>query len=464
MKSLKLTAITAAVISASAATGAYASLDNFLQDSSFDVKLRNVYFDRDTKGFNKKSDPNNGSNVAWHEYAQAIELNYKSGYLFDMFGFDLSNYNTLKLDSSSSASNSNHGNGSLLPSKHINAHGNPRYDDGTSLGKLGQAFLKFKLGNEDMGLHAKYGMMTMDTVFIASSTSRAIPSSFYGSEIDANLFGVNLYGVYADRVSERTSTSYDDFVNHLDGDKLDNMYAVGAKTNIVGMNLSGEYAETKDFIKQYYVGADYTIDYSDSVALLLDGQYYSAKRGGNLWDGKDVDSKIASFTPNFTDKAHLQNINALLSVGHLDLGLSYSKVSAKGGFYDYVMAYNDYGGTNFWTSRQISDFNVDGERALQASAMYEFGDLGLPGFFAGVTYTQGDQISAAQASKVGYDKETEINTEVGYRFNEGALKGLSLSAQHGYWTADKPDFATADMRDAREADLRVYVDYTVSVF
>ncbi|GAA4649120.1 OprD family outer membrane porin [Kistimonas scapharcae] len=437
MRAFKLSALGAAVIAATAATAAQASVEQFVDDSTLNIKLRNAYFDNNVK--NAKED--------WHDWAQGIEVNYESGYMFGMIGFDASFYGSMKLDSSNEENGYQGGSDQLLR--------RTSKGDSTGFGKLGQAYLKGKLGDDDLNIHAKAGYMKHDTILLASSSSRLTPSSYKGYAFDANVYGVNLYGAYANEISHRTSQSYDDFENRS-GEKIDNLYSVGAAYEIGNLYLNGEYGEGKDYMKLGYINAGYTFDISEGMSLLVDGQYYKAKENGKRWDG-------ATYDEGFADDAKLVNLNTALTIDYLTLSLSYTKVDAdngdRSGAFQYWMADNDYGGGNFWTSRQISDFYFDGETVWQVGAQYDFTGFDMPGFYTGVTYTRGT-FSNSDAAKHGFDEETELDVEVGYAFQQEALKGLSVVVKNGYHQTK--GYQNAD--DGRTNNLRVYVDYTLSVF
>ncbi len=441
MRAFKLSALGAAVIAATAATAAQASVEQFVDDSTLTIKLRNAYFDNEVKN-HQDTDDN------WHDWAQGIEVNYESGYMFGMIGFDASFYGSMKLDSSNDENNLQGGSDQLLR----------RTSDGdsTGMGKLGQAYLKGKLGSEDLNIHAKAGYLKHDTVLLASSGSRLTPSSYKGYSFDANVYGVNLYGAYANEISHRTSQSYDDFENKR-GEKIDNLMSIGAAYEIGNLYLNAEQGRGKDYMKQTFLNAGYTFELAEGMSLLIDGQYYKAKDDGKLWDATAPDGEA------FEDDAKLINLNTALTIDYLTLSLSYAKVDAENGnnsgTYEYWMADNDYGGGAYWTSRQISDFNYDGEKVWQVGAQYDFTGFDMPGFYTGVTYTRGT-FSNTDAAKHGFDEETELDVEVGYAFQQEALKGLSVVVKNGYHQTK--GYQNAD--DDRTNNLRVYVDYTLSVF
>ena len=420
MKLFKLSALGAAVLAATSVT-AHA---DFIDDSSFDIKLRNVYFDKDYE--NSADD--------WKQWAQGIEANFKSGYIGDVIGFDASYYGALKLDHAGADTG-----GQLL--------GGDQGDHGYS--KLGQAYLKAKLGDDNLGFYGQAGLMTMGKGLISSSGSRTTPSSFRGAHGEVNINDFAVYSSYVDQISQRASNGYDKLVNHA-GKEIDNAYQFGGTYNANNVSAELVYLESKDYQKQYLADLGYTLPLNDDMSLFIGGIYQEAKKGGDLWDG------------SFDDKAKHYNLNTKLSMGELALTLSYAKTKAEKanglGALEYWFAANEYGATPSLVSRQISDFMYNGEKVWQMDATYGFVDLGIPGLKTSLTYTKGSGIEDNSASNVA-DSESETDLAVSYAFQQASLKGLSVKLQHGWHTAKYKDASNEDTKD-----LRFYVDYTVSVF
>ncbi|WP_330926865.1 OprD family outer membrane porin [Candidatus Sororendozoicomonas aggregata] len=422
MKLFKLSVLGAAVLAASAAQA------NFLEDSSFDIKLRNVVFDYD--GVSDDSD--------FRQWAQGIEANFKSGYIGDVIGFDASYYGALKLD---------HAGDNVYDDLLGGSQGDKSY------GKIGQAYLKAKLGDDTLNFYGQAGLMGLDAGLMASSGSRATPSSFRGFYGEVNIHDVKVFSSYVDQISLRTSTGYDDFTNEA-GKKIDNAYQFGGTYN--GNNISAEvvYLESQDYQQQNLVSLGYKLPINEGMALSFGGIYHEAKENGKLWDGA------------FDDKAEHYNLNTTFSVHALDVTLSYAKTNADKanglGQFQYSFADNEYGSTPSKVSRQLSDFMYNGESAWQLAAGYRFDRLGAAGLKTTLTYTKGTGIednSSGIRTKV-MDNEHETDLEVSYAFQQPELEGLSVKLQHAWHTAQY----SSNHEDEKQKDLRFYVDYTVSVF
>ncbi len=422
MKLFKLSILGTTVLAASVAHA------EFVEDSTFHIKLRNVVFDYDAS--------NDDSN--YRQWAQGIEANVKSGYMGDVIGFDASYYGALKLDHTGADKKD-----SLL--------GGDKGNKGYS--KIGQAYLKARLGDETLNFYGQAGLMGLDTGLMANSGTHTTPSSFRGFYSEVNIHDLKVFSSYVDQISLRTSSGYDDLINTT-GEKIDNAYQFGGKYNANSVCAEVAYLNSKDYQKQNLVNLGYKLPVNENMALFIAGIYQKARENGKLWDGA------------FDDKAEHYNLNTTFSVNTLDITLSYAKTKADkaGGLgqFQYSFANNDYGSSPSYVSRQISDFMYNGESVWQLAAGYSFDEMDASGLKTTLAYTKGTGIEddTAAASGQVMDKEHETDVEVSYAFQQVALKGLSVKLQHAWYTAQFSN----NHEDTKTRDLRLYVDYTVSIF
>ena len=431
-KSWKLPLYVSLITGQIAAQSVMAGAVQFIDEASVDLKLKNAYFDNQIR-------PDKGAVEKWHQWGQGVEIQLSSGYLFDVLGVDFFSYHGLKLDAYNSTPGLSGANDELL------GGGTKKSEN---YNRVGQLLLKAKAGNDDLSAQLKGGWLDIGTEFVATAGSRLTPSSFQGAELDFSIFGANLYGVFADKMALRTGETYDPFVNGK-GEKIEYLYAAGAEVDVVGVRLAGEYAESKDYVRHMYGGVSYNLDLDANMGLLLDLRYYQAKKAGVLWTG------------DFIDDASLYNINLVFTYKTLELGFSHAGVQASGGgTYDYVLSSNEYGGGNYWTSRQVSDFNYDGENVYQVSGMFNFSEMGLPGLFAGLAYTYGTDFNKPRSGAKQLDSEYEFDLSIGYEFFEGELQGLKLILDNGSHYANYSGKGDTKFTN----NMRFYVDYTLKVF
>ncbi|WP_419535508.1 OprD family outer membrane porin [Endozoicomonas sp.] len=229
------------------------------------------------------------------------------------------------------------------------------------------------------------------------------------------------------------------------------------------------YAENDSDIRYYFANLNYLVNLSDHSTLLLDGQFYRGQESSTL--------KSSTQPPgSFDTEANLYNINAQLTINQLSLSASFSQVDAQKkhalGVFDYSAAHPlspDTQGSAYWTRRQISDFNFNGEKVWQAGIAYNFHHIGAPGLTLGYTYTYGNDIKTNHPEFTEKYRESEHNFEVGYLFQKPQLKGLGLKLQYAQYLADKALSEISSSENETPAgngntDLRVYLDYSVTIF
>ncbi len=432
MRHLKLSALGAAILAASAMT----AQADFLNDSSFDIKLRNVHFDH------KVDNPNSNVKKDWSQWAQGVEANFKSGYIANTIGFDASYYGALKLDHTGiDPYNTRMKGGQLL------AKGNKGYH------KLGQAYLKAKFGDDQLGFYGQAGFMSGSKGLILGSSSRSTPSAYRGAHGEVNIQDFSVYGTYVDRIGLRTESSWDKFITEA-GDTVDNAWQLGTTYNANHIDAEAVYLRAKDYQNQYMLKLGYTFDLADDMSLKVHGNYQHAKGDGSAWDNNKAHN-------DFDDKASHLNLNTQFKLGGLGLMLSYATTDAekKGGlgYLNYAYADNEYGASPSEVSRYVSDFMYDGEKVWQLSASYNFADLSIPGLNASLTHTRGSDIKDQGSEKMSSEKETDLI--VSYAIQDGTFKGVSFKAIKA-WHTKKYDTKKA----VDTEHMRVYLDYTISVF
>ncbi len=237
--------------------------------------------------------------------------------------------------------------------------------------------------------------------------------------------------------------------------------------NELGSRLA--YAENDADVRFYFANLNYLVSLSNNSKLLLDGQFYRGQESSN-----PKNSTLA--TGSSDTEANLYNLNAQLTINQLSLSASFSQVDAQKkntlGAFDYSATHPpspDVNSTGYWTRRQISDFNFNGEKVWQAGIAYNFHHIGAPGLTLGYTYTYGNDIKINHPEFSEKYRESEHNLEIGYLFQKTQLKGLGLKLQYAQYLADKALSEIGSSENeipptSGNSDLRVYLDYSVSIF
>ncbi len=456
------------------------------QSSHLSLKLRNYYQDRQLKDYSdnyKESIPGGERTIRTHArqkaWGQGLEINFESASLGNEYvgvGFDFSLYGGLKLTGKED-----------LYGTTVLKEGEPYFDAGQhrylakqdSYGKVGLANIKFFGGNDDYNLKTKAGWIPIEKPLL-QTYYRLTPTSFQGVITDIQLKDFNVYGAWTDKVSmynwekieKFTSTQSGSEGRHSKHEAIDHIYTVGGSyESSAGFAGDLAYAESESYLKLHFVRLKYTIALSEENALLLDGQYYQGNENGNKWRSGNTSYG------GFDKDAHLYNLNAKLNFSMLTFLASFTQVKAekKGGLghFDGHLAYdagNDFDDLDYWTKRQLSDFNYNGEKTWQAGVKYAFDNVELPGLSLGYTYTQGCDIEATELQ--GFTdkyKESEHNVELVYAFQQPDLKGLQLTVLYAWNKSDK-ELSQIGNEDKKgyayegRSDIRVYVDYLLKVF
>ena len=454
-------------------------------DNTLSLKLRSYYQDRQLKDFKNKTykDLNTGDTVKNHQkqkaLGQGLEVNFESAFLGTEtagIGFDFSLYGGLKI----LGEKDRFGTTILKQEPAVYDKNQQKYlADQDSYAKVGLANIKAFAGDDDSNVHARVGWMNINKPLL-QTYYRLTPTTFQGVSVDAKLGDFELYGVRTDKVSLYNHDKMEDFTsskpgkdgrNHKDT-KIDYIYTLGGSYNHEsGFGSDLAYAESDSYLKLYHARLNYTFSLDEQTSLLLEGQFYKGEENGDKWRNNNTTYG------GFDKDANLYNFNAMLNYDMFTFSASYSKVNAKKenglGFFDYHLAYesgNDYDNLGYTTKRQLSDFNYNGENVWQAGAQYHFDNLGAPGLTLGYTFTQGSDIETTNLKDYsGKYKETEHNFSLGYAFQQKELKGLNVTLLYAQHKGDKEISKIKNPeKEGYEyegmSDLRLYVDYTVSVF
>ncbi len=438
MKLLTKSAMSIAIVAAMAATSAQANqFQQFLDDSSLDLNLRNYYKTKNIKTENSESQKDKG-------WAQAVNLSFSSGFFADIIGFDLSSHYTFKAKDSIGKDNvSDSGLFLVNTDKNGKRHGH-------SYGKvLGAAKLNL-MGN---GI-AKYGRMVLDTPLLNDTIDdSSLPSTTEAFYIDYSLHGLTVFGAIATKSSAATETGYEYY--EVNGKKKA-VNTIGASYEWQGLNLSGAYAKQSNAIKATYLDGSYRFDLAQDLALTLGGQYGRNKAIGfvkrdefSTGQGTKIDWFGAKAEVNY------QNITAMIALTDIDGGKNSGWTDAAVGWSGQPDGSDD--GTEFmgYNSVMISDFHAANETAVQFRVGYDFADM-IPGLSAYALYVDG----TIENFNAGQKDTTTSEYNVGIQYALPMLDGLQVSLAHGEYEKDPH----GDSNTITEKETRIIVTYDLAVF
>jgi len=366
----------------------------FIEDTKAGLELRNFYYNSDNR-------QDGASQSKQDEWAQGFLLRVESGYTEGTVGFGVDALGLLgvKLDSSPDRTGTG-----LLPA----GDSGRAPDDYSELGLTAKAKVSKSV--------LKVGTLQLKNPAIATSDSRLLPAVMRGGQLVSNeIDGLTLDLGYIDQINNRNSTNYEDMAVNTSGKGITIDGATVADSGLTAdefVYLGGTYKVTKDlsasyyysnledFYKQHALNLIHVLPIADGQSLKTDLRYQRSKDDGN----SNVDNKAFGAMVTYSISGH-------------SFGLGYQKMSGDTGF-AYVGGNIDPYLVNYV---QIGDFAKTDEKSWQARYDFNFAAVGIPGLSFMTRYLSGDDFGAN-----GDGKEWERNTDIGYTFQEGALKNLNL--------------------------------------
>lgn len=366
----------------------------FIEDTKAGLELRNFYFNRDFRG-----NPNTANNKA-EEWAQGFILRVESGFTEGTVGFGVDALGLLgvKLDSGGGRDGTQ-----LLP---VGDSGKAA-DDYSSLGLAA----KFKVSETIL----KVGTLQPKNMAISSSDSRLLPQTFQGAQIvSKEITGLTLDGGYLNRANHRNSSNNEGLgyggkgaavgepaINATDAD--DFIFAGGSYKLTDDLTASYYYSNLEEVYKQHSTNLVHILPLGDKQSLKTDLRYARSSEDGS----SNVDNRALGAMVTYSLSGH-------------SFGLGYQKMSGDTGF-AYMAEVTDPFLVNYV---QINDFAFADMRSYQARYDFNFASVGIPGLTFMTRYITGDNVDRGAGQSEG--KLWERDMDIGYTFQEGALKNLNV--------------------------------------
>lgn len=396
----------------------------FIEDTKAGLELRNFYFNRDYRG-------GEGQNKQ-DEWAQGFLLRIESGFTEGTVGFGVDALGLLgvKLDSGGSGDDRRTGTG-LLPA---GASGAP--DDYSSLG------LAAKLKVSETIL--KVGTLEPKNMAIARSDSRLLPQTFQGAQIvSKEIAGLTLDGGYINRANHRNSSNNEGLAYGGKGgngslnqagitEDADDFFFAGATYKVLdNLTAAYYYSELENIYKQHSTNLVHVLPLGENQSLKTDLRYARSTDDGS----SDIDNTALGAMVTYSLSGH-------------SFGLGYQQMSGDTGF-AYVGEFTDPFLVNYV---QINDFAFEDMKSWQARYDFNFASVGIPGLTFMTRYVTGDNVDRGVGQSEG--KMWERDMDIGYTFQEGALKNLNVKWRNA--TA-RNNFQRATNVD----ENRLIVSYTI---
>ncbi len=365
---------------------AWAEDSGFFEGAKTNLVLRNYYFNRDFR------DPRAAKSQV-EEWAQGFILRFNSGYTPGTVGFGLDGIAMfgVKLDSSRAVSGSE-----LLPV----------HDDGQAADNFGRAGVaaKMRIGATEL----KVGELLPDIPLLRYDDGRLLPQTFRGAMLDSReIEGLGLQAGQYRSVSLRNSSDMQD---------LSAWAAPGVTSE--GFNYAG--AEYRFNQQRTLIGA-----WHSQLEDIYQQSYF------NLLHKQPVgDWVLGANLGYFIDKD-----DGRARIGEIQSRTAYALFSAATGGHTLYLGVQKVSGDSPWMSVYGSsgrtlgndmfngNFSNADERSWQARYDYNFVAMGVPGLLAMVRYGHGDNATTNAGTN---GKEWERDTELGYTFQSGTLRNLSV--------------------------------------
>jgi imipenem/basic amino acid-specific outer membrane pore len=424
----------ALAVSAGTSQLAFASAQDeskgFIEDSSFNLKTRAMYMNRDFKhgaGNIADASKSSGFKSGHREDSGASLLGvFESGYTQGIIGvgLDVLAMGSVKFDGGQGTA----GNGLFR----TDSDGHPEDSQGK-----GGAAVKFRLSDTTL----KYGRQFVASPVFATDDSRLLPEVAEGTLITSKeIKGLELSAGRFTALSSQTGMGKDS-INGKQTPGLTSANIVGA-TYSFNDNFVGTLAasDVDDYFKKQYINLNYNLPIDDTQALNFDLNGYRTKDQGQALYG-ELDNKIWSLA-------------AAYSLGGHKFTLAYQRSSGDTG---YVYGVDGNGTVFLSNSIQISDFVGREEKSWQARYDLNMASYGVPGLSFMTRYVYGDNIETAANTE---GKEHELNVESKYVIQEGPAKDLSFRVRYAVYRAN--DAYEAEYASDNN-DLRLIVEYPLSI-
>ncbi|CAD2251156.1 OprD family porin [Stutzerimonas stutzeri] len=399
----------------------------FIEDTKAGLELRNFYFNRDYRnegGNTAASALGQSKSEAW---AQGFLLRVESGYTEGTVGFGVDALGLLgvKLDGGAGRTGSG-----LMPDNYD--HKTP--DDWSEIGFAGKAKVSETV--------LKVGTLQFKNPAIGTSDSRLLPQTMQGAQIvSKEIKGLTLDAGYANRINHRDSTNNQVMSLNTGGrrgisvdggtpnNQSDDFRFLGGSYQVTkDLTATYYYSNLEDLYKQHTYNLVHVLPIADGQSLKTDLRYSRSKDDGST----NVDNKAFGAMVTYSLSGH-------------SFGVGYQKMSGDTGF-AYVGGATDPFLVNYV---QINDFANADEKSWQARYDFNFASIGIPGLTFMTRYITGDNFERANGTE---GKEWERDMDIGYTFQEGALKNLNVKWRN----------ATARNNYGNDIDEnRLIVSYTI---
>ncbi|OCG37249.1 hypothetical protein [Gilliamella sp. Gris1-4] len=395
---IMLLGISSYSILANAATQNSILDDTFFKDTKFVFSTRNHW-----KYLKENASQPKEVHSAW---GQAFSFDYKSGYLFDMIGFDVTYDNIIRLGASDYFATRNllYNDGKGY-NKH-NAHG---------FNKFTQRYAKIKLGNDGINFNGKAGWHSLKDLGVISSTKHLTRNSYLGYSGILKYDNVYFSLAYIDSTLPRESAKKLRFLTADRKKVINNISTAEIAYKDKDLTLDYSYGVAKDYLRRHVI----ELSYKPIPKLILGGQFYGSYALDN-YDAMKQNKK------EFEDHAwhYATDVEWKEEDWSIKVGLAYTDANKHNaiGYYNRHLGKNTRARFNGLAAAG-ADYLRDGELVLTTVMSYDFIKDNSTGLY--MNYGQFNY-------KHNTLKNGEINVFDIWKPTSGAFKNFSILSKVGY--------------------------------
>ena len=417
---------------------------SLFEDAS--LTLNSTYYGRSRYADNRNrfdggGNPVRGSAGEIHVNAFGQAAIFRSGYAWNVIGFDVAGLTNL-----------GRGNGT----SEVLLHKEPGNRDRSSA-SLGQAAVKMRLDGGDFGFEARGGYTPISVGSLG--TSGGLHShSYRGFETRVRYLDFSLGYGWADRFRNEWDDTYRKMYNswhqnrygYHDGRRITYVHSLGARYEF-GPDRAGfvdlGVGEGRNYRRNAQAVISAPIDLGCFGVLTLTGYGIMAKYRRDLFR-----------TPKKLETEYHVSGSAQLKTGLWTLmaGLGHTSAPNSEEMQFRLTAWGNSDNRNYiQTWAQLDDFVWDGQNVVKVGVKHEVGKaVGLPGLSVGGSYNYG-----WNANNPGLRRKStgwEVNYHAEYTVQSGGMKGLALGVYAGHLRYANNNFTGKQNRN----DIKVILSYS----
>lgn len=442
----KLSPLFCAVTLALSASAAHASFDNFIGDSTLDTKFRTIYYDMQMD-YKKSFDPGIGATIDYdveasiEDLGASIWLNYQSGWLFNMVGVELGYQGAAIAFQDGTIDGTDTTFGGMANFSVPSVQFYQTDPDADTVGKLANANLRLRLGDDDNNVQMKVGRFTptiYDLLHRPDISYYALSTVYEGAQLAGDLtwdWGtINPWFNYFSGFSSEHSTDtiqFRDLDSNAQYDAFDAIYNVGFHTETDYFTASASYSYAEDYLSNGILEVYSGVPLSMLGFNTNDDDYfikYMLKYGMEKGLG----------TVNQDHATDVTEFAIGLQAGGLDFLVGITQIGDDS-FYGFETqdGYNAGGGTAVWGDMALlNTFKYASQQTLFLVGGYNLNAFDLPNWRIQTTVAAGSDIdlgslSAADAAAVNQADYTETEIDLIYSHNGYQGEGLSVRLTYG---------------------------------